>query len=45
MSEELRKALYSSSSLTSLDIEVFLPEIQGSSEIIDDQIRKVRERI
>ena len=42
MSEELRRALYSSGSLTSLDLEMFLPEIVGESEIVDDQVRKVR---
>lgn len=41
MSEELRKALYSSSSLTSLDLEAFLPEVIGTTEIITDQVRKV----
>lgn len=42
MSEELRRALYSSSSLTSLDLEAFLPEVVGTSEIITDNVRKVR---
>lgn len=42
MSEELRRALYSSSSLTSLDLEAFLPEVVGTSEIINDNVRKVR---
>ncbi|MPC20040.1 Oxidation resistance protein 1 [Portunus trituberculatus] len=40
MSEELRRALYSSSSLTSLDLEAFLPEVVGTSEIITDNVRK-----
>ncbi|XP_050691477.1 oxidation resistance protein 1-like isoform X5 [Eriocheir sinensis] len=40
MSEELRRALYSSSSLTSLDLEAFLPEVVGTSEIINDNVRK-----
>ncbi|CAL4062975.1 unnamed protein product, partial [Meganyctiphanes norvegica] len=40
MSEELRRALYSSGSLTSLDLEVFLPEILGETEIITDHVRK-----
>ncbi|XP_042220796.1 oxidation resistance protein 1-like isoform X3 [Homarus americanus] len=40
MSEELRRALYSSGSLTSLDLEAFLPEIVGTSEIITDIVRK-----
>ena len=43
MSEELRRALYSSSSLTSLDLEAFLPEVVGTSEIITDNVRKVRQ--
>ena len=42
MSEELRRALYSSNSLTSLDLEAFLPEVIGTSEIITDNVRKVR---
>ena len=41
MSEELRRALYSSNSLTSLDLEMFLPDIIGSTEMIDDSFRKV----
>lgn len=40
MSEELRRALYSSNSLTSLDLEVFLPDILGETEIITDHVRK-----
>ncbi|XP_069180612.1 nuclear receptor coactivator 7 isoform X10 [Procambarus clarkii] len=40
MSDELRRALYSSASLTSLDLEAFLPEICGVSEIITDAVRK-----
>ncbi|XP_053653498.2 uncharacterized protein [Cherax quadricarinatus] len=40
MSEELRRALYSSGSLTSLDLEAFLPDINGASEIITDVVRK-----
>lgn len=43
MSEELRRALYSSSSLTSLDLEAFLPEVVGTSDIINDNVRKVRQ--
>lgn len=41
MSEELRRALYSSSSLASLDLEMFLPDIVGKTEIVDDTIKKV----
>lgn len=41
MSEELRRALYSSNSLTSLDLEAFLPDVIGTSEIITDLVRKV----
>ncbi|XP_071512192.1 nuclear receptor coactivator 7 isoform X2 [Panulirus ornatus] len=40
MSEELRRALYSSNSLTSLDLEAFLPDVVGTSEIITDHVRK-----
>ncbi|XP_042861954.1 uncharacterized protein LOC122247057 [Penaeus japonicus] len=40
MSEELRRALYSSGSLTSLDLEVFLPDVNGTTEIITDHVRK-----
>ncbi|XP_064081814.1 oxidation resistance protein 1-like isoform X7 [Macrobrachium nipponense] len=40
MSEELRRALYSSSSLTSLDLEVFLPEVVGTTDIVTDHVRK-----
>ena len=41
MSEELRRALYSSNSLSSLEFEMFLPELLEKSEIIDDDFRKV----
>ena len=41
MNDELRRALNPSSSMTSLDLEVFLPDLQGKSEIITDVIRKV----
>ena len=41
MNEELRRALNPSGSMTSLDLEVFLPDLLGNSEIITDAIRKV----
>ncbi|XP_076058348.1 TLD domain-containing protein mustard isoform X18 [Oratosquilla oratoria] len=40
MSEDLRQALYSSASLNSLELEAFLPDIIGTSEIITDHVRK-----
>uniref|UniRef100_A0A6A7FQF4 Oxidation resistance protein 1 n=1 Tax=Hirondellea gigas TaxID=1518452 RepID=A0A6A7FQF4_9CRUS len=40
MSEELRRALYSSTSLNSLDVETFLPDMLDPSEILDHQTYK-----
>lgn len=39
MSEELRRALYASSA-GSLDIELFLPDLAGTTEILSEEHRR-----
>ncbi len=39
MSEELRRALYASST-TSLDLELFLPDLIGNTEVLTEEHRK-----
>lgn len=39
MSEELRRALYASS-VNSLDLELFLPDLNGNTEILTEEHRK-----